>query len=170
LLIETGTFLYDVFSFPASIISTAPSYSSDGNIPSFLAAVLHSAPPGSNLTLFERIYNIAVESCLDSARFPSPTSPHQRISFMLRKTSMSTCGITIGSRKRSIVRSLESNVSRRWSLPVVLSCDEVQSNVTDFKSYKIFSAEIRELRRSITRGLNESSTIGDVQRISLKLS
>jgi len=61
---------------PASIISTAPSYSSDGNIPSFLVAMLHSAPLGSNLTLFKRIYNIVVdESRLDSARFP-PQSPH----------------------------------------------------------------------------------------------
>jgi len=93
---------------PASIISTAPSYSLDGNIPSFLVAVLHSAPPGSNLTLFKRIYNIAVdESRLDSARFPSPISPHhpQRISFMLRKTSMSTESRSEAGNARSSVRS-----------------------------------------------------------------
>lgn len=165
LMIETSTSHYNASFLPASIISTAPSRSSDKNILSFFTAVLHSSPPDSNLTLLRESIISPPTKVFSIQPVPLAATPRHppRILFTLRKTSMSTCRITIGSRKYPIVRSPESNVSRRWSLPVVSSRDKVQSNATDFAKVtrEFFSAEIKELPRPITCGLNGSLTIVD---------
>lgn len=104
----------------------------------FSVAVLHSSQTDNSsresiISLPTKVFSIQPVPLPAS----SPTCHPPRISFTLRKTSMSACRITIGSIRsvRPFVRSPESNVSRRWSLPAVPPCDKVQSNATDFESY-----------------------------------